>query len=50
MGLKDFYYLSAEYMECRACNGTLLHMIRGTIDAYNLCATVMICIMNRILC
>ena len=24
MGLKDFYYLSAEYMDCKACNATFI--------------------------
>ena len=24
MGLKDFYYLSAKYMECKACNRTYI--------------------------
>ena len=31
MGLKDFYYLSAEYMECKACNGTYI----AYVERYN---------------
>ena len=51
MGLKDFYYLLAKYMECIACNGTYI----AYDERYNRCVQFVcnnnsIYIMNRILC
>ena len=50
MCLKDFCYFQPNTRNAKHAMGLILYIMRVTIDTYNLHVTVMVCIMNRILC